>query len=188
VFGISIQIFMPYLILYYNVALGMENYVLIMAPAIVLAAAVTAVYGRLYDRVGFGRSILPAIGLLCAGYILLYSFRDTFMVFVGSLLMMCGYLSGAAVFGARIRDCTPAGKAGMFQGLRIVGHVLVPGIIGPAIGEAVLRNAETILNDDGTVSFIPNVNIFLAALMVAIVLVIVLLPEIRSLRKEQNHG
>lgn len=34
VFGISIQIFMPYLILYYEKSLGMENYVLIMAPAI----------------------------------------------------------------------------------------------------------------------------------------------------------
>ena len=188
VFGISIQIFMPYLILYYNVALGMDNYVLIMAPAIVLAAAVTAVYGRLYDHVGFGRSVLPAVGLLCAGYVLLYCFRDTLMVFVGSLLMMCGYLSGSAVFGARIRDCTPVGKAGMFQGLRIVGQVLIPGIIGPAIGEAVLRNAETILNDDGTVSFIPNVNIFLAALIVAVLLAAILLPEIRSMRKEHHHG
>ncbi len=188
VFGISIQIFMPYLILYYNVALGMDNYVLIMAPAIVLAAAVTAVYGRLYDRVGFSQSVLPAIGLLCAGYVLLYCFRDTLMVFVGSLLMMCGYLSGSAVFGARIRDCTPVGKAGMFQGLRIVGQVLIPGIIGPAIGEAVLRNAETIRNDDGTVSFIPNVNIFLAALVAALVLIVVLLPEIRAARKEKHHG
>ena len=39
VFGISIQIFMPYLILYYNVSLAMDNYVLIFAPAILLAAA-----------------------------------------------------------------------------------------------------------------------------------------------------
>ena len=38
VFGIAINIFMPYLILYYTVSLGMDNYVLIFAPAIVLAA------------------------------------------------------------------------------------------------------------------------------------------------------
>ena len=37
-FGISIQVFMPYLILYYEKSLGMTNYVLVMAPAIVLAA------------------------------------------------------------------------------------------------------------------------------------------------------
>ena len=50
VFGVSINIFMPYLILYYTVSLGMDNYVLIFAPAIVLAAAFTAFYGRVYDR------------------------------------------------------------------------------------------------------------------------------------------
>ena len=44
-FNISISIFMPYLILYYTVSLGMENYVLIFAPAIILAAAFTGVYG-----------------------------------------------------------------------------------------------------------------------------------------------
>ncbi len=186
VFGISIQIFMPYLILYYNVSLGMDNYVLIMAPAIVIAAAVTAVYGRLYDRAGFKRSVVPSLALLCAGYIVLYFFKSTALVFIGSLLMMCGYLTGMAVFGAMLRDYTPKGKAGMFQGLRIVGQVLVPGIIGPAIGAAVLRNAQTVINDDGTASFIPNENIFLAALAAAAVLGIFLVFEFRVLNKEKK--
>ena len=96
------------------------------------------------------------------------------MVFIGSLLMMCGYLGGMAVFGAVIRDNTPENKAGMFQGLRIFAQVLIPGVIGPAIGAMVLKNAETVLNNDGTTSFIPNQNIFLSALIVAIVLIIVL--------------
>ena len=39
-FGISINIFMPYLILYYEKTLGMTNYVMIMAPAIVLKDSV----------------------------------------------------------------------------------------------------------------------------------------------------
>jgi MFS family permease len=42
-FGISIQIFMPYLILYYTEALKMQNYVFVMAPAIVLASAFTVI-------------------------------------------------------------------------------------------------------------------------------------------------
>ena len=79
--------------------------------------------------------------------------------------MMSGYLMGMAVFGAMLRDYTPQNRAGSFQGLRIVGQVLIPGIIGPFIGAAVLKNAATVLNDDGTSSFIPNENIFLAALI-----------------------
>jgi len=174
VFGISIQIFMPYLILYYNVSLGMENYVLIMAPAILIAAAVTAVYGRTYDKWGFRRSVLPAVAMLCAGYVLLYFFRGTALVFIGSLLMMCGYLAGAAVFGAVIRDNTPENRAGMFQGLRIFGQVLIPGMIGPAIGAKILENAEKIVGDDGTEAFVPNANIFLAALIAALALSVLL--------------
>ena len=188
VFGISIQIFMPYLILYYSVSLGMENYVLIFAPAIILAAAFTFFYGKVYDRKGFRASAIPAIVLLMAGYIVLYFFRNTAVVFIGTLVMLCGYLTGMAVFGAMLRDYTPAGKAGMFQGQRIVGQVLIPGIIGPAIGAAVLKNAETILNDDGTTSFVPNENIFLAALAAAVVIWLVFIPLFRLLKKEKNHA
>lgn len=189
VFGISIQVFMPYLILYYNVSLGMDNYVLIMAPAIILAAVVTLFYGKLYDRVRFRLSVMPAIALLMLGYILLYFFRSTVPVFCGSALMMSGYLAGMAVFGAMIRDRTPAHRAGMFQGLRIVGQVLIPGIIGPYIGAAVLRNAEQVVNDDGTLSFLPNENIFLAALIVACCIWLVLAVIFRMLKKEEAaHG
>ena len=184
-FGISIQIFMPYLILYYEVSLKMENYVLLFAPAIILAAAFTAVYGRRYDRKGFQKSAVPVIILLMAGYVLLYFFRSTVPVFAGSLLMMCGYLAGMAVFGAILRDKTPAGKAGMFQGQRIVGQVLIPGVIGPAIGKMVLKNAELIVNTDGTTSFIPNENIFLAAFLAAVVIWVSFVPLFRQLKKEK---
>ena len=186
VFGIAINIFMPYLILYYSVSLGMDNYVLIFAPAIILAAVFTALYGRVYDKKGFKAAVLPALGLLMAGFVVLYFCETTVPVFIGSLLMMCGYLSGMAVFGAVLRDHTPENKAGMFQGQRIVGQVLIPGIIGPAIGAAVLQNAETILNDDGTTSFIPNENIFLAAFVAACVIFLALWPLFRKMREDRR--
>ena len=186
IFGISIQIFMPYLIIYYEVSLGMKDYVLIFAPAIILAAVFTFFYGRVYDKKGFGPAVLPSLGLLMIGYVLLFFFKDTALVFIGTVLMLCGYLSGMAVFGAVIRDFTPANKAGMFQGQRIVGQVLIPGIIGPEIGKAVLAGAEMIENSDGTQSFKPNENIFLAALVAAVVLVAFTIPVMGKLKKEKN--
>ena len=187
VFGISIQIFMPYLILYYTQTLHMDNYVLIMAPAIVAAAAVTVVWGKLYDRFGFEKTVTPALVMLMLGYVVLYFFRSTALVFVGSLLMMSGYLSGMAVFGAMLRDYTPKNRAGMFQGLRIVGQVLIPGIVGPYIGALVLRNADTVVNSDGTISFIPNANIYLAAFVAAAAVWAVLAGVFRLLKKEPCH-
>lgn len=171
IFNVSIQIFMPYLIIYYEVSLKMSNYVLIMAPAIIIASVATALWGKVYDKKGFTFSGIIAVITLIVGYIVLYLTKTTLPVFIGSLLMMSGYLAGMAVFGAVIRDNTPAGKAGRLQGVRIFSQVLIPGVLGPAIGKKVLENADVILNNDGTTSFVPNKNIFLAA---AIALVFVM--------------
>ena len=183
-FNISIQTYMPYLILYYEVSLGMANYVLIMAPAIILAAVVTAFWGKVYDRRGFRFAALAALAALDLGYVVLYFSRTTLPVFIGSLLMMCGYLSGMAVFGAFVRDYTPAGKSGQFQGLRIFSQVLIPGVIGPAIGAAVLSGAEQIINSDGTTSFVPNANIFAAALTVGAAVTVCVLVTTRKSRSK----
>ena len=175
IFNISIQIFMPYLIIYYEKSLGMADYVFVMAPAIIVASVVTAFWGKLYDKKGFGFSSSMALVWLALGYVLLFVFKTKLPVFIGSLFMMCGYLSGMAVFGAKIREQTPEGKAGMLQGVRIFSQVLLPGVIGSFIGERVLKNAQKIVNNDGTESFIPNENIFLAALVPIIILSILLI-------------
>ena len=184
VFNISIQIFMPYLILYYQVSLGMDDYVLIFAPAIVVAAVFTGLYGQVFDKKGFKTAIIPTLALLMAGYVVLYFFRATVPVFIGSLVMMCGYLGTGAVLGAMIRDRTPKAKSGMYQGLRIVGQVLIPGVIGPAIGAWVLRGADTIVNGDGTTSFVPNADIFLAAFVAILAVWIVLVPLFKLIKKK----
>ena len=184
-FNIAIQIFMPYLILYYQVSLGMEDYVMIFAPAIIVAAVFTGIYGKVFDKKGFQFAILPTLGLLGAGFVGLYFFRGTFLVFISSLIMMCGYLGTGAMLGAQIRCVTPENKAGMFQGLRIIGQVLIPGVIGPAIGAAILANAEMVTNSDGTSSFIPNENIFLGALIALVVTFAALIPLFKLLKKER---
>lgn len=187
VFGISIQTYMPYLILYYEKTLRMSNYVLVLAPAILLAAGVTVIYGRLYDQLGFQKSIIPCIVVLMLGYVILFFSESMLPVFIGSLFMMCGYLSGMAVFGAIIRDKTPQHMAGRFQGIRIIGQVLVPGVLGPMIGAYVLKNAQMIENQDGTYSFLPNRNIWLAAFVVAILLLVMLYGIFVMIRVSHYH-
>ena len=170
IFNISIQVFMPYLLIYYEKTLGMDNYVLIFAPAILLAAVITVFYGRLYDKHGFMKSIMPVLAMLVAGYMILYFTTATVPVFIGSLLMMAGYLTGMSVFGAAIRDNIPEGRAGQFQGVRIIGQVFIPGLIGPALGAWLLRDADVIVNGDGTTSFLPDRVIWSAATIVILIL------------------
>ena len=64
--------------------------------------------------------------------------------------------------------------------------MLVPGVIGPAIGAAVLQNAESIHNDDGTTSFVANENIFLAAFIAAIFIWLVFIPLFKQLKKDNK--
>ena len=187
VFGISIQIFMPYLIIYYEKTLGMSNYVLVFAPAIIGAAVVTALYGKVYDRKGFMYSLRPVVAALGLGYVLLYFFRATVPVFIGSLLMLSGYLMGMSVFGAMIRDNIPENRAGQFQGVRIIGQVFVPGLIGPAIGAAVLKNAQVIVNSDGTTSFLPDRSIWVASFAVLVLLCLMLFLTARKLDKKPEN-
>ncbi|MBR0426276.1 MAG: MFS transporter [Clostridia bacterium] len=196
IFSTAIQIYMPYLIIYYEKTLGMADYVLIMAPAIILAAVVTFFFGRLTDRHGFRRIVLPALSMLALGFLMLYlipakipaeGLAMRIPVFIGSLLMMSGYLSGMAVFGTQLRNYTPEHMAGRFQGLRILSQVLIPGIIGPAIGAAVLAGAEEIVNSDGTTSFLPNANIFLAALVVLGIVMLALIGYLLATKKRKKQ-
>ena len=143
-------------------------------------------YGKAFDKYGFQKSSIPAILMLVIGYVVLIIFRAVAPVFIGSLFMMSGYLTGMSVFGAMIRSQIPENKAGQFQGIRIIGMVLIPGIIGPSIGASVLKNAERIQNNDGTFSFIPNNKIFIAALAVAIVLLIVLFLIFRYMKNRKK--
>jgi MFS family permease len=145
IFGIAMQVFMPYLILYFQYRLKLDNYVMIFAPAIILASIVTLFYGRLLDKYKFKKSIITPIISFIIGLLFLYLYENTYLVFIGTLLMMTGNLTITASFGAIIRDYTPKDKMGLFQGLRIFAYVLIPMIIGPWIGSNVIYSSAEIV-------------------------------------------
>ena len=94
--------------------------------------------------------------------------------------MMSGYMILTATLSAMIRDGTPVDKAGHFQGIRMIFAVLLPMVIGPAIGAWTIKNSESTYIDLGVVKHVPTPSIFLAA---GIVLLLVLVP-IFFLRKD----
>ena len=89
---------------------------------------------------------------------------------------------GTAILSGVIRDHTPAGKAGHFQGIRMIFGVLLPMIFGPAIGAAVIRGSDSTYVDLGVVKTVPTPSIFLAA---AIVLLLIL-PPVLALKKKEG--
>ena len=78
-----------------------------------------------------------------------------------------------ATLSAVIRDYTPSGQAGLFQGVRMIFAVLLPMLIGPFIGAAVIRNSGVTYLELGVVKNVPTPAIFLAA---AAVLLLTAIP------------
>ncbi len=167
IFSISIQVFMPYLILYFTNTLKMANYVLVFAPAIIIAAIATIFFGRLYDAKGFIKTIFITMAVFVVGLLILTIFKTTLLVFIGCALMMIGWLTSLAAYNASIRQYTPKKEAGLYQGVRIFMGVLIPMLIGPWIGSFVSGKGAGI---GGTVGddYNPNNLIFLAAIAVVI--------------------
>ncbi len=176
VFAIAMQVIMPYYVLYLRLPyiLG-ENYVFVMAPCIVIAAVFTMFYGRLVDKRGFSFAIILPLILFLAGCAILTVMVNAPGVFVGSMLMLSGYLGAVACFGAAIRNNTPLGHVGAYQGIRIFMVVLVPMLVGPWIGSAISASSGAVVGfgvvGDG---FTPSSLIFAGGAAVALLTFIVL--------------
>ena len=168
IFSISVQVFMPYLIIYFERTIMLNNYVLVFAPAVIIAALFTALYGKYVDSKGFFKTSIFSLSVYLVGLLLLTIFTNIVFVFLGTLFMMVGYLSLGAVFQTKIRDYTPEGKVGSFQGIRIFTAVLVPMLIGPWIGSVLSGNSNGasfgVVGDNYT----PSSFIFLGALIVGV--------------------
>ena len=176
IFAIAMQVIMPYYVLYLRLPyiLG-ENYVFVMAPCIVIAAVFTMFYGRLVDKRGFSVTVILPLVLFLAGCAVLTALANALAVFVGSMLMLSGYLGAVACFGAAIRNNTPLGHVGAYQGIRIFMVVLVPMLIGPWIGSAISASSGAVVGfgvvGDG---FTPSSLIFAGGACVAVLTFVVL--------------
>ena len=182
-FASAVQVFFPYLIIYMQMYLGFENYAVILGVVLIAASAVSVAGGGLIDRAGKLNVVLPAAGVMLAGLIAMYFVRSFVPVILAGIVMMGGYMLVTAVLSAIIRDCTPPDKAGLFQGIRMIFAVLLPMVIGPWIGAAVIKNSGATYEDLGVVKSVPTPAVFLAA---AAVLALVVIP-VAALRKMERR-
>ena len=122
---------------------------------------------------------IPAAAVMFAGLVAMYFARGQVAVIIAGCVMMSGYMLVTAVLSGVIRDNTPEGKAGHFQGIRMIFGVMLPMIIGPAVGAAVIRGSDSTYVELGVVKTVPTPGIFLAA---AIVLLLII-PPVLLLKK-----
>ena len=181
-FSIGVQVFFPYLIVYFQHYLHMDNYAIVLGVVLLFASLISVLAGRYLDKHGKLTFVLPAAAVMIGGLIGLYFVRSTVGVMVAGSVMMSGYMLVTAALSALIRDYTPKDKAGHFQGVRMVFAVALPMIIGPFIGSAVIKKSGAVYEDLGVVKNVPTPAIFLAA---AVCVLLLILPVLRLYRRKR---
>ena len=185
IYSIAVQIFFPYLIIYMQTYLQLDNYAIVLGVVLIIASAVSVIGGRFIDRVGTLRFVIPAGLVMLLGLVLMFFTRGMLPVICAGTVMMSGYMLLQAALSASVRDHTPADAAGQFQGIRMVFAVLIPMCTGPHIGSFIigLTGAGATYEDLGTVKQVPTPWIFLAA---AAVLLLVLIPLTLMKRRDAH--
>ena len=195
VFGITFQVFMPYLIIFMSKVLKFSDleYSAVFAIAILAGAGVNIYLGKLSDRMSKSKLLYVASAVTSVGLLGMYlaskiQAKLPLLIFfgVGGFVMICGNIFSSALNGAIMRDHTPEGAVGKMQGIRMVASVLIPMIVGPAIGNAINKTSGEMLTgaDAMTSAYLPAGEIFLAGAIVAL-LALAVVPIIR---KAESHN
>ena len=198
IFGISIQTFMSYIIIFMKYCLGFSDleYSAVFAVAILAGAGVNLYLGKLSDRMSkskllYAASIILSVGLIGMYFASMIPAENKILLMIlfgiGGFVMICGNIFSTALNGSIMRDHTPPEAAGKMQGVRMFASVLIPMIVGPAIGnalnEAFGSDVEISGSDVLTTSSAPAREIFLAGAIIALVALAVI-PLIRKAEKK----
>jgi len=156
--AIAYQVTFPYLLIYIEHFLGYDKSAmgLIMGAVLILTAISTIPLGILVDRIP-RKIFMLGMAVMAAITALLFSFaRETpFLLVAGTLQTMTTAAFGI-VAGAWLMDLYPKESRGQFQGIRMVFMVLLPMIIGPAIGSYLVTHYGIPTTLNGEAGFIPT--------------------------------
>ncbi|HSM24291.1 MAG TPA: MFS transporter [Anaerolineaceae bacterium] len=176
--GIAWQVTFPYLLIYIEHFLGYDKGTmgLIMGGVLIITAISTIPIGMLVDRVS-RRTFILWVAFSAAVTALIFSFaRGIPSLLIAGTLQTVTMAAFGIVSGAWLKDLYPSQQRGQFQGVRMVFWVLLPMVIGPAIGSFLIRSFGIPTTLNGEAGFIPTPVIYYAA---ALINLLALLPLIR---------
>ena len=179
----AFQVFFPYIFIYLgnvlnfsldSVLSSLTPTTVILAAAVVIAAIALLVFtGKLMDKIGKEKFLIFSVLLYVAGLVAAGFAENVVVFFVCAVPALLGWALFSIATNASVRDFMPAGKVGVFQGIRMIFYVLIPMIVGPFIGNLVCRvSSVTYTNEYGVVTSAPGAAMFWASAAVAIFILI----------------
>ena len=179
---IAFQVFYPYLLTYVQYVVipdngGISN---ILKPSVIITAVVVIaillfcivkLLKLSTEKKGF--CLVVGVVAMTLGFLLLSTSTNIYVILVSVLPVVVGNAMVNILFGATVKDFIPEGKAGLFQGIRMIFAVLLPMVIGPVIGDmACQAAAQTIINEANAEVIVPAKDMFLWAGVVSILALI----------------
>ena len=199
IYGISCQVFMPYLIIYMQTYLDFSvvEYSVVFGLAIIGGALINLCLARLSDRYDKTKMLYIGTAIFALGLLGMYFAKDisktALLIIFGAfgLVMITGYIFISALTGAIIRDNTREGSVGKLQGVRMVFAVLIPMIVGPMIGNAINAARNIPIPSDNpadamTTLYIPAPEIFLVASLISLLLFAIIPLLQKALQKRRG--
>ncbi len=202
--GASMQVYMSYLINFVERTLNLPGgYIIPLGVIIVCAAILAGVLGFLMDKFGKYHFYIPLVVACVVGTLCIYLMKFVpaqgvmpMLIIAGIVTMACE-LSISGLFVSSFRDYIPKGKEGCFQGIRMFLFVMLPMIIGPAVGNAIINEYgwyDVFAATGEEMLFYPYEMFLGAAIMTAFTLIPAILvrkkePELRArLLAERNEA
>ena len=185
----AIQVIMPYLFIYIQHFLGFDFAHLNLTPPMIIAAvAIIAVvvagailFGKLIDKKGKDKFMIPGAILYALGLFLAFFMKSIIGFLAAAAVFFVGWAFLGIMINALVRDYTPKEEVGLFQGVRMIFSVMLPMVIGPRIGTFVINRFAsahelgTYINDYGETVNAPVPEIFAAASVIAILVLVPLI-------------
>ena len=190
-YSIAVQVFFPYLIIYlqhspdkFFSAQSLEItpvFIAIAAVCLILMVVGIIFVGKLADKYGKNKLVIPMVVLFVAGLVMLYYAHDIKLLLIGVVPTAIGYCLLGIMLNAAVRDFTPENKVGLFQGVRMIFAVMIPMVVGPYVGKRAIFSSGVYYTDDyGVSQIVPTSSMFLYA---AIVCALSVVPIIIILAK-----
>ncbi len=186
---VAFQTFFPYFFIYIQHALlpALETIEITALPiiAVVIGVAAAVVIAIVFMRMANKdkKSIfIPSIVILVICLVgAALSKNNIFYFLACALPAVTAYFIFSIQLSALVRDFTPVGKAGLFQGVRMIFVVLIPMIIGPKLGEIASRGSQIYFENEVHVQkLLPSSMMFAyaaAAAAVALIPLIILMKK-----------
>lgn len=178
-YNVAVQVFFPYLFVY------LEKCVLpgVVFDAKTIITAVFAVavlaFGIIFLMKIAGKNklkaFIPTVILFTIGLLILSFSTNIIVVLIGIAPTLIGYVVLQIQLSAAVRDFIPEDKVGLFQGIRMIFFVLIPMVVGPALGDIACRTSNITIEEFGAEKLVPSSSMFLYAAIVAIFVIVPIL-------------